>query len=225
MNIKAIATRYERAARLGLIAVAGLIGLMLVVTWISRCVGHGEFTDLIARYTASEETDEKKEGTKKAKPPEEARIARIKKRDVFSPPKNKKKFNGKLLGVLGDAALFEGDKFVKVGEDYDGAKVTKIGPDFVELLHEDKPMTLYVFGKGLSSSSGPAGPAGPAGAPPTGSTGSRKAIRRAAHRGLHQGFKLTPEMIEQFKQMSPEMREKAFSGMPPELREQLEQAD
>ena len=42
--------------------------------------------------------------------------------------------------------------------------------------------------------------------------------------GLPPGFKLTPEMIEQFKKMPDEKKKKAMQQMPAELRKQLEKA-
>jgi hypothetical protein len=38
------------------------------------------------------------------------------------------------------------------------------------------------------------------------------------------GFKVSPEMIERFKQLPPEIRAKAMQNMPPAIREQLQKA-
>ena len=58
------------------------------------------------------------------------RAARITKRNVFSPPRAKPKFAAVLIGVLGDQAIFQDGKMLKVGQSIAGAKPTQIGPSW-----------------------------------------------------------------------------------------------
>ena len=160
--------------------------------------------------SAKKPTGPKKAPAKKGKSPQDEQVERICKRHMFSPAPPKKGFSANLTGVLGDEAFFDGkDKGYKVGQSYKGAKIKEIGPDWVELEFESKPRKLYVFGPGSGPSrSAPARgkPAGP----------GRKIIRGGMPRPprgpvkLPKDFKLTPEMIEAFKAMPPEMKKKAL---------------
>ena len=152
-------------------------------------------------------------------------LARIAKRHIFSPAPSKKKFQSRLTGVLGETAYF-GGKGYKVGQTVDGAKVQAIGADWVQIEFEGKSQKLHVFGPGGGPSpGGPGRPTfGPEGRPPGGMTMPSPGGRRRGRGEMPAGFKLTPSMIEQFKGMPPEMREKALEHMPAEIRTQLEKA-
>jgi len=91
--------------------------------------------------------------------------ARITKRNVFSPPRAKPKFVAVLIGVLGDQAIFQGGKMLKVGQSIAGAKLTQIGPDWAELVFEGKPRRVDIY-SAKASGSGPSGRPTRRGGPP-----------------------------------------------------------
>lgn len=213
-----------RIAKLGLLALAGLLSVLCVISLASRHAGHRKLSGLIDRYrTANQDAQVAPDGKNpsKATSPQEECVKRITDRNVFSPPK-KKAFSAKLLGVLGDAAIFAPDKFVKVGESISGAKVMEIGSDWVQLEYEGKPLKLSVFGPG-DAAAGPSGPSMPSG-PMGAQRGAMVVSGGGPPRMPPSGFKIPPEMIERLKQASPEEREKALSRMPPEIREKIKQA-
>jgi len=234
-----------RRSSLGQLAIAApalLLSILSIVAFASRYSDRREVGHLLDRYARTEKdgdstsqpaADAKKQPrTRKTNPagkhdrksPQQEQVARIQKRNIFSPPA-KKSFAAKLIGVLGDEAIFQGNKLVKVGGTISGAKVTKIGPDWVEVVYQGKPRKLMVFAAGGPSGAPGGPPRPPAGGPPGPPGGAPPAVRRMPPgRPGGPAFQITPEMIEQFKQMPPEMREKALRHMPPEIRKHFEQA-
>lgn len=220
---------FLRVAKLSVLALAVLLSVLSIVALASRRGDHREVSTLIERYSKTNQEQEKAQDpkeSKKGKSPQDEQVERIKRRNVFSPVK-KKSFSAKLLGVLGDWAVFAPDKLVKVGGSVSGAKVTEIGPDWVALEYEGKPKKLFVFGSagGAPGPSGPSAPSGPPGMPsgPPGMPRGAMVVRSGrSAKAMPAGFQVTPEMIEQFKKLTPEQREKALSSMPPEMRAKLQ---
>lgn len=144
-------------------------------------------------------------------------VERIIKRNIFSPREQPPQFQTKLTGVLGDEAMFENNQTIKVGGVINGAKLTKINGDSVELEFQGQIITVQIaFGPG-----GPGGPPGRGGPP---SMGGGPVVVRSGGPILPPSPKemtVTPEMIEQFKKLPPEQRQKALEQMPPEMRDKL----
>jgi hypothetical protein len=137
-------------------------------------------------------------------------VARMAKGNPFVQPKG---FQGRLVGVLGDRAYFEGqpDGF-QVGQDFGGAKLRRLGPDWAELEFDGKPVRLEVFGQGGGGGPGPGGRprrsrgAAAEGGPPP----EALEMMRAG------GGQMDPAMAEQMAQqraaMMARMREQAQAG-------------
>ncbi len=189
--------RLIRYAFPSLLILAGVLTLLCLVSLLSGREPASEAQKLLGRFQPVPSA----EATDNASDPREKYFAD---RNVFTGPKPP--WAAQLVGVLGDLAFFQGSGGLKVGEDFNGAKITKIGPDFVEFDVNGNKQTVYVFAGGPGSPGGgpSAGPGGPAGLPP--------------------GFQLTPQMIERFKTLPPDVREKAMQNLPPNLREQLMKA-
>ncbi|MBN1943100.1 MAG: hypothetical protein JW849_07375 [Phycisphaerae bacterium] len=198
-------TRNERTIRTALRALLVLAGWMTILCLASLLRGNepvGEARKLLDRFqqNSSATPDSAKKG--------DSREKFLSERNLFTGPK--KPFSAKLVGVLGEWAFFENGSALKVGDDYNGAKITKIGPDWVELDVQGKTQKVQVFAGGPGSPGpSPRGMAGPPGARPSGPPPE---------------FTLTPQMIEHFKTLPPEVREKAMQNMPPNIREQLTKA-
>ena len=122
-------------------------------------------------------------------------------------------------------AFFDKGAGCGVGQTYKGGKIKQIGPDWVEVEFEGETQRLEVFGKDGKGGKGPS-PSRPGMAPgmPPGGPMVRPAGPPPPSRGMPPGFQLTPEMIEQFKKMPAEIREKALQRMPAEIREKLQKA-
>lgn len=225
-------SRTDRMMRIGglvLVAAAVLFTVLCVIALATGGPEHRDTDELLVRYdkTFRPDKDGRKEpgdkkptspakNSKKTPSPQDKLVELICKKHVFSPDPPKKTY--KITGVLGDLVFFSGnDKGVKVGETHNGAKIKQIGPDWVEVEVEGKTRKLHVFGEGEG---GPSSPTPGAGMRP-----SRRGPRpgRGA-RGPRKMPPLTPEMIERFKSMPPEMQKKALEHMPPEFREKLEKA-
>jgi len=168
----------------------------------------------------------------KAKSPQDQQVERITKRHVFSLTPPKQKFSGKLIGVLGNQAFFAGaNEGVGVDGMHNGAKVVAIGPDWAEVEFEGAKQKLQVFAPG-----GEGGPPSPSGPPPGGPPMPPPAMGPAGpppptpvrakgpSREMPPGFKLTPEMIEQFKKLPPDKQQEAMQELPEDMREQLKKA-
>lgn len=222
MVIRIFSGGVSRIAKVSAVAVAGVLTVLSVVALASRHGDHKEVSALIDRYCKTDEQQgagDTAKDPKKGKSPQDEQVERIQKRNIFSPAK-KKGFSAKLMGILGDSAIFAPSEFVKVGQSVSGAKVKEIGPDWVVVEYEGKPKKLFVFGSG-GAPSGPSGPSMPPGS--RGMPGGRVIVSSGrTPPAMPPGFKVTPEMIEQFKQLSPDQREKALSRMPPEVRAKLE---
>ena len=215
----------QRISQLTVVALAALLTVMAVVALASRQKGHLEITSLLNRYTDAEkpanQQDPKETGEAKKEDAPDPRIDRISKRHAFSPEKKPGEFSAKLIGVLGHSAFFEGEnKAIKVGDSFRDATLKKIGADWVEFDFKGKPKKLFVFGAGKDSGS----PSAPPGAPgPSGPPGRPGSSMRRPPSVIKGGMELSPEMIERFKSMPQEMREKATKRMPAELRKKLEE--
>ena len=208
-------THTSKVAFWGLVALAGLVSVLCLVSLVSGDSHRREATGLLGRFqqdtqvaqekeTATTKPTEKKPAPKKDKPKKEKdpREKRICDRNVFGV---KKKWSAQLIGVLGDLAFFQSGPGLTVGKSYKGAKILKIGSDWVELEVEGKPKKLHVFSPGSASPSrGPMMPGGP-----------------RPGRGAPGGPRITPEMIERLKKMPAPMRERVMQNMPTEVREKL----
>ena len=139
-------------------------------------------------------------------------VARMAKGNPFVQPKG---FQGRLVGVLGDRAYFEGQPDgVQVGQDFQGAKLRRLGPDWAELEFDGKPVRLEVFGQG-----GGGGGPGPGGRPRR-SRGAAAAEGGPPPEALEMmragGGQMDPAMAERMAQqraaMMARMREQAQGG-------------
>ncbi len=213
--------RLMRIGQLAVVVLAGLLTVMAVGGLAWRLTGRQEISALLERYEAPDKAEEqdkspKAEDKNKEKSAHDAQADRIAKRQIFSVEKNKG-FSLKLMGILGELVYFQGEnKGFEVGQSHKDAKIKRIGPDWVELEFEGKEKKLYVFAE--DKGGGPSKPAGPSGIPTRPSPGRRG---RGAGR-MGRDFELTPEMIERFKSMPEEMRQKALERMPAEAREKIE---
>ena len=232
--------------RASLLGLAALLTVLVVVSLASGWGGNEELAALVEQYTGGGKVASGSEATSapgaakkdksdksKAKSPLDEQVERICGRHFFAPAPPKAKFSAKLTGLLGDKVFFDGKpKAHEVGQSYNGAKIMAIGGDWVEMEFQGKASKLYMFaaggdpgsgpssgpssGPGPSSFSGPMPPGGPRvmSGPPSGPP--------PGARMMPPGFKLTPEMIQQFKNLSPEERSEVLEHMPAELREQLQ---
>ena len=239
MRIQLSRVRPLTAARWGLTAVAGVVCLVAAIGLAGLAEGGPRVNELLKTYAAAKSEAKTTDGeTGKAdsdgktdeQHPAKLAAERVTKRSLFCAVKKKKFSAGKLVGVIGHFAMFEGsDKLLKVGDDRNGGKITAIGGDWVEVTFEGKAEKLHVFGEG-GPSSGPSGPSRSMMArrgPPGGGrmvVASEPAPPPSHSRSLPPDFKLTPEMIEKFKALSPEQQKQALEHVPPEIREQLDKA-
>ena len=216
--------KLTRIGQLVLVVLAGLFTVLAATALASRHKSHKDMAALLERYRITDNAEDQQDKDK-PKPPDDkdkpksahqARADRINERSIFAPPKGKEKFPAKLLGVLGSQVFFEGENNgFEVGQSCKGGKIKAIGPDWVEVDFKGTTEKLYVFGKGGAPSGPSPGPGGRPGGPPAGprSPGGPK---------MPEGFELTPEMIERFKSMPAEMREKALERMPEEIRKKIQ---
>jgi hypothetical protein len=221
-----------RTAFWTIVVVAGLLTVLCLGSLMSGAGADTTLDGLVARYApekkvkpastqAKDEKPKSKPRRKKSQP--NKRVTRIQKRNIFSPPVVKG-FKAQLIGVLGHEAIFQGGQFVKVGGTIQGAKLLAIGPDWVEVEYEGKAKKVYLFGPG----GGPAGGASSAGRPGGGSMGP---FRGGPPRGMGsfrggpgEGFRkrMIERMVERFKNMPAEERERHLKRMPAQWREQIE---
>lgn len=214
-----------RVALFTLAALAGLFTVLSVTALASRQKTHRDLENLLQRYQVKDNAEDDpqndapgdKEGQEKPKPPlHRAQAERINKRHFFAAAKPEAKFSAILTGVLGRQAFFQGDdKPYELGQEFKGAKITQIGPDYVEIEFKGDTQTLYVFGKGgaKSSPSAPAPPSGP---------GRNGRSRPPGRPPMPSDVEITPERIEMFKKMPPDMRQKILESLPAEMREKVE---
>ena len=237
--------KVTRIARLAVIALASLLSILALTSLASRNKGYREIADLLERYNPSEKPPEKdktpnpneKEGKKEGKKEnknkkslQELQVERIVKRLIFSVKKKPKGFSLKLAGVLGKLVYFQGEnKGFGLGQTHKGAKIKRIGPDWVEVEFRGKMKMLYVFGKGgavskPSKSPPKPGPAGPAKAPPKAIKPPTMPKMPKISKNMHvpSGFQITAEMVARFKSLSPEMQQQLLEQMPDNIREELE---
>jgi len=157
-----------RGGRLALAATAGLMTLWCLTAATCRHMDRSELAGLVGRYEAAAtppaEDGKKSKGDPKKDPAAVAAAERMKRicdSSLFVPPKPPAGFSAALTGVLGDEAFFAGQNSgQKVGQEFNGAKIVEIGPDWVKVSYKGKDMKLEVFGKGGGGPS-PGGPRGP----------------------------------------------------------------
>jgi len=200
-----------RITRRAIFVLAALLSAVSVASLASRAKSRADLAALLDRYAAADQTAEDADDPKseaKGKPPRtrpgsdkpggnpsakdkspaQQQVERICKRHVFSHDPPKQRFA--LYGVLGDEAYFDGQgKGHKVGQSYKGAKIKRIGADFVELEHEGKPLKLYVFGPG-GGRGAPRPPGPPAGA------GAIRRVPAPGAAGMPARVRLPPRMTE-----------------------------
>lgn len=209
-----------RAAWLGLLGTATLLSVAALASLASRTVPQARLAELVADYrpsAADPSAPAHRPRADSAVQDRSATVEQVSKRSLFAPPAGPKKPPAP-LAVMGDQAVFPQDEWVKVGGEFQGCKLLRIGPDWVELEVEGKPMRLSVFApqegqQGLAAAQ-PTAP-GPPGPP-----GQRDDRGRRFGRGP---FTPTPEMIERFRAMPPDQRERILQDMPPEVRAQFSQ--
>lgn len=130
--------------------------------------------------------------------PLEAQVKRVAARNIFAPPKEPPKFSAKLVGMLGDEAIFEGNKYAKVGQDIMGAKVKAMGPDWVEVEFEGKTIKQWVFGPRE----------GPPASPPNPDL----------------TVDVPPDLLERFKGLAEDKQAEIQEKLPDEMRTRLQRA-
>ena len=132
---------WPRVAQLAAVALASMLTLLIVIVPITRAATHRKAARLeqitLAKQAAEDDATEKPAATAD-------RWSEVTKRNMFAPPPPKG-FRARLSGVLGDSAIFDGGKFVKVGESHQGAKLLEVGPDWVEIEFEGEKKKLQVF--------------------------------------------------------------------------------
>ena len=220
--------RLIRIGQWALVVLAALFTVLSTTALASRHKSRKDMAALLERYQITDNTEDQQDEDKPKSPDDkdkpkslhQTRADRINERSIFAPPKEKEKFSAKLVGVLGSQAFFEGDdNGYQVGQTHKEGKIKAIGPDWVEVDFKGTTEKLYVFGKGGADGGGPPGPPpGPPGAP----AGPPGGPRSPGGPRVPGGFELTPEMIERFKSMPAEMRERALERMPEEIRKKLQ---
>ena len=135
----------SRYGEWGLLSLAALCTLFVVAMPLSRLPLHRRLSRLSEQYRSQASGQDT--GLETASQPASPQLEKIGQRNVFAPPPPKG-FKATLTGVLGDAAIFDGKKLVRAGESYKKAKVTQIGPDWVEIDFEGELKKLHVFGAG-----------------------------------------------------------------------------
>ncbi|MCJ7543329.1 MAG: hypothetical protein MUP47_01990 [Phycisphaerae bacterium] len=223
MNLPIRNLRPARAAWLGLVGAAALLSVLSLASLASRPKAHDELLGLLEEVRAPQEAGARAPAS--AYRPRGAATARadtqtveqVSKRNMFAPPAGPKKPPAP-IAVLGDQAVFPNNEWVKVGGEYQGCKLLATGPDWVELEVDGKPLRLSVFApREAGASQGQAGQLTP---------GQPQPSEDRRDRGRFFGdrpFVVTPEMIERFRSMPPDRRERMLENMPPEIRQQIEQ--
>lgn len=236
MNINK--NQITRLARLSVIALASLLSILALTALAWPNEEQRQFNTLLELYNPSQKPDDKDKSPdkndkkkKNEKSKHQLQAERIAKRLIFSVKKKPKGFSLKLAGILGKLVYFQKEnKGFELGQTHKGAKITRIGPDWVEVDFKGKLKMLYVFGKGAAVSaptkpakSPPKPPsAEPEKAPPPKEIKLPKMPESLKNMKLPSGFTITSEMIERFKAMSPEMQQQLLEQMPDNIREEIE---
>ncbi len=224
MNLRIAHVRPGRAAWYGLIAAAALLSAVSLISLASRPAEHGELMKLLEEVRAPRQADiDTPAAARRPRRPSGARegsqaAEQISQRNLFAPPAGPKK-PPPPIAVLGHQAVFPKNEWVKVGGEYQGFKLLRIGPSWVEMEVDGKAVQVSVFAP-KEGAQPPAEQAGP-GQAPEGPAGDQE--DRGRRFGGRRGFPVTPEMIERFRAMPPERRERILQNMPPEIRQQFEQ--
>lgn len=208
--------RILRVVLIGILAVATLgvtVRALLQVTAAAR------FDDLVAAAPVDrpapdakpEEDDghqkepggengkpEKKKDESTAKSVHDRRADKVTSRSLFIPVP-KKSLSVKLMGILGDEAIFNGNKVGRVGGKVGGAEITAIGPDWVDLLWEGKTVRQWVFG-------------------PRRLDGAIVSPRRLK---VPDGWEPPARILERIAKMAPKVRLEAMADFPDKARKMI----
>ena len=140
-------------------------------------------------------------------------VAHITGRSVFVAIKPKK-LSAKLVGVLGEEAIFAGNKYAKVGGNIDGAKVKALGPDWVDLEWEGKTIKQWVFGP-RKLASGPE--KGGEKKQPEESGNTFRSLK------IPENFQPSTRLLDRLNEATPDVSEAFFERIPPQLAEQIKE--
>lgn len=201
------------------ILLAGFLTIWLMLSWLVQASEQDQFRELAAKANvfppndpneatgAASAPEEAPDGTDKSSTPPPAQsiadkqLERNVKRSLFVPIP-KKKIPLSLVGVLGNEALFAGGKTGIVGAKIDGAEVTAIGPDWVDLLWDGKTVKQWVFGSRPLNGAAAGGP-GPRQADPEPAKSPQQWIVPA-------GWKPPGGLLARIKGLSPPGQQKVL---------------
>lgn len=199
-----------------------LAGLILVINWGTLAAGMIFHPRLI--QTSAQRYEQLEKEVREAVPAVADRIKPLQDKNPFA-PKPPKPTAPQATQILGDAAFFQ-DKWVRVGEEINGAKVVAVDSISVTLLWEEKEIKQYPFER-KPEEGGPGGPNGGRPSRPAPDSGQRPASRPSPEGfgdfGGRPPWAMSPEersqMRQRFEQMTPEERE-AFRS---EMRQRFEE--
>ena len=228
MNLRMPHVHPARAAWLGLVGAAALLSMLSLVSLASRPTESNALMKLLEQVRApqAQSTDSSAQA-RRPRVPSGARedtqtVDQVSKRNLFAPPAGPKKPPSP-IAVLGDQAVFPNNEWVKVGQEYQGCKLLRIGPDWVELEADGKPLRLSVFAQAEGGTQPEATLAGLAAGPTPGQQGPSGGGGPGRRFFGGRPFTVTPDMIERFRAMPPDRRERILENMPPEIRQQIEE--
>jgi hypothetical protein len=214
MNIKTHEYRIEGPA-LVLLAVAGLLGALLLLVVARYFAATADAARIVARSTGSMLA----RSDVASKVEDKSVIEGLKKNNLFAPPGSRQHPVKEVIGILGDEALIDG-RWYKQGDRVGEARIVAIGPTRVRIEWDGQEKDFEPI-----ASSGAGGPdrGGPAQARGGGPPVPPGAVSRAGTSSPAErpGGPLSPDersrLREQWANMSPEERQKYRQQM----REQL----
>lgn len=190
------------------------VGAVLLANWVALA-GEMIFYPQTVQ-TAAVRYEAMREEIAKAAPPVEERIKPLQEKNPFF-PNPPRPGPPQCTQILGDAAFFR-DRWVKVGEEINGAKVVAIDSTSVTILWEEKEIKQYPF-QAQGADSGPRNsrsgrrrerPEVPSTATPTAGTSPQRP-QGLGDFGGRPPWMLSPEerdqMRQRFMNMTPEERE------------------
>jgi hypothetical protein len=230
-------------------AVAGALTVWVVTkagnNWLfSESDGHQ--SAVMQRLTAAgseDKTNPSAEGDgQKAQPPgkdEDAsdgnsqiaqQIKQINDTPLFAPPKDTS-FKGRLTGIIGDKAIFNGRELTGIGESFRGAEVLEIGPNWIRIEFKDEKRRLWTFGSGDGQERDGAGRdrdrprqrSRPRRGSPSDKAAEAEAPERS--RGGSGRREVSDEMRRRFRQLPPERRKKILERVPDEVAKRLQASE
>lgn len=120
-----------------LILLAAALCIYVLWVWATRSVDAASLdASALWRQEALQRRDQPE--------PVASALERVSQRNIFSPPRPEG-FQGRVVGILGDEVFFEGARTARVGDEFQGAKILAIGPDWVEIEFEGKEQRIAVF--------------------------------------------------------------------------------